>query len=346
MKKFQKIDFTSSTKYEDLNINFNVDEIYIDKSTIGKDEKEKLNFNFLAVGRSNEQAKKLISSLSNNKYFLTAHTNGVSLFKKLTISKRFLANFNNRAVKTWNDTFYTLEEPVEREQFGSRLLVIFSSIADLAFNASIDRRMFFKNFPKVAKYIPKNTYILRIADIGGVLGSFYLNSNADMDFENKVEALIRKIKLDYSIADEHTVLYGTSKGATGALYHGIKMGLNTLAVDPILSDVHYLENFNDLHFVEGVFPEYKQDKFSRLFEDNINKDLTNIKLVTSPNSEQFKYISELVLIPEVKLCSYIFSNPNIKGHTDIGENTLNFVTSMLNNMLYGIDIKTSLVTTY
>ncbi|TCT15148.1 hypothetical protein EDC51_10652 [Bibersteinia trehalosi] len=346
MQNFQKIDFTSNTKYEELNINFEVDEIYIDKSTIGKDEKEKLNFNFLAVGRANNEAKKLIAQLSNNRYFLTAHSNGVSLFKKFNNADDFLPNFNNKAVKTWNDTFYILEEPIEKEQSNSRLLVIFSSIADLPFNASIDRRMFFKNFPKVGKYIPKNTYILRIADIGGVLGSFYLNSNSDMQFENKIKDLIHKIQLENSISDKHTVLYGTSKGATGALYHGIKMGLNTLAVDPIISDVHYLEKFNDLHFVSDVFPESKQDKFAKLFTEYKDKDLTHIKLVTSPNSEQFNYISELILIPNIRLCSYIFSNPNIKGHTDMGEHTLNFVTSMLNNMLYDLEIRDSLSTTY
>ncbi|WP_041777572.1 XcbB/CpsF family capsular polysaccharide biosynthesis protein [Bibersteinia trehalosi] len=346
MQNFQKIDFTSSTKYEELNINFEVDEIYIDKSTIGKDEKEKFNFNFLAVGRTNDEAKKLIASLSNNRYFLTAHSNGISLFKKFTNADDFLPNFNNKAVKTWNDTFYTLEEPIEKEQSNSRLLVIFSSIADFPFNASIDRRMFFKNFPKVAKYIPKNTYILRIADIGGVLGSFYLNSNADMQFEEKVGNLIHKIQLELSISDENTVLYGTSKGATGALYHGIKAGLKALVIDPIVSDIHYIERFNDLHFVRGVFPESKQVKFTRLFEENKDKDLTNIKLVTSPNSEQFSYISDLILIPKLNICSYIFGNPNIKGHTDVGVHTLNFVTAMLNNMLYGIDIKSNLNTTY
>ncbi|WGE90851.1 hypothetical protein [Actinobacillus genomosp. 1] len=96
---------------------------------------------------------------------------------------------------------------------------------------------------------------------------FYLNSNADLQFENKVFKLIKKIQKECSALDEHTVLYGTSKGATGALFHGITMGLKTLAVDPIISDKHYLEKFNDLHFVNNVFPEYKQNKFAKLFDE-------------------------------------------------------------------------------
>ncbi|WGE90852.1 hypothetical protein [Actinobacillus genomosp. 1] len=40
MLDFFKIEFNDNTKYEELNIDFNAKEIYIDKSTIGKDEKE------------------------------------------------------------------------------------------------------------------------------------------------------------------------------------------------------------------------------------------------------------------------------------------------------------------
>ncbi|WP_025329006.1 XcbB/CpsF family capsular polysaccharide biosynthesis protein [Bibersteinia trehalosi] len=346
MQNFQKIDFTSNTKYEELNINFEVDEIYIDKSTIGKDEKEKFNFNFLAVGRTNDEAKKLIASLSNNRYFLTAHSNGISLFKKFTNADDFLPNFNNKAVKTWNDTFYILEEPIEKEQSGSRLLVIFSSIADLAFNASIDRRMFFKNFPDIANYIPQNTYILRIADLGGVLGSFYLNSNADIKFEEKIKDLILKIQLEYSISNEHTVLYGASKGATGAVYYGINMGLKALAINPIISDEYYINKFNDLHFVSNVFPESKKEKFIKLFSENSSKDLTNIKIITSPRLVDFPSLRDFLLIPQLKICTYIFNNPKIKSDKDIELHNMNFIIAMLNNMLYGIDTKNSLTTTY
>ena len=43
---------------------------------------------------------------------------------------------------------------------------------------------------------------------------------------------------------------------------------------------------------------------------------------------------------------YIFNNLEIKGHADVGPQTLNFVTAMLNNLLYDIQVKQNLVTTY
>lgn len=342
MLDFQHLNFFENTKFDDLVINLDVSEIYIDKSTIGANDQEKTNYNFLAVGRKNDEAKKVIATLSSNNFFLVEHKAGVSVFKKNTDSNEFLKNFKNPLVRTWNDTFYTLEKPVIDNVADMRLLVVFSSIADLPFNANIDRRMFFKNFPDVAKYIPKNTYILRIADIGGVLGGFYLNSHADMDFESKVQSLIRKIQLEHAILDEHTVLYGTSKGATGALYHGVKMGLKAVSVDPIISDEYYLEKYNDLHFVTNVFPISKQEKFNQLFAES--KNLRNIKLITSPQSENFKYICELLLVSELDVCSYIFNDHNITGSKSIEEHMLTFITTMLNNTLYNIDLKDNVLT--
>lgn len=223
---------------------------------------------------------------------------------------------------------------------------MFSSIADFPFNASLSRRMFFKNYSSIAKYIPKDAYILRIADLGGVLGSFYLNSNADPNFENKVQNIIRKIQMEKGINDTHTVFYGTSKGGTGALYHGLKMGMKTLSVDPIVSDDFYINKHNDLHFVEGAFPKYKETKFSEVMSELKYKQLSFIKIITSPNSEQFEYIRDIIFSENLSINKYIFNNPLIKTHPDVGKHTLSFSTTMLNNLLYNIDIDQSFTTEF
>lgn len=341
-----KIDFYEDTVFEKLDIDYGVDEIYIDKSAIGKNDDEKLIHNFLAVGRKNNDAKKLIAKLSSNAFYLVKHVNGVSVFKKFKDSNVFVNSFIDKDIKCWKDTFYTLDEPVSKGSNNGRLLVMFSSIADLPFNASVSRRMFFKNFSTISKYIPKNTYVLRIADVGGVLGGFYLNSNADPNFESKVQSLIRKVQKETGVPDNQVVLYGGSKGATGALYHGLKMNLKTLAVDPIVSDDFYIKTYNDLHFVEGAFPKYKQDKFNSLMSENKDKNLDFVKIITSPNSEQYSYIESIVLSRNITINSYVFSNPNIKTHSDVGKQTLNFATAMLNNLLYDVATDTSFISDF
>lgn len=346
MSGLLKIDFYEDTVFENLDIDYDVDEIYINKSSVGKNKDEKLIHNFLAVGRQNNAAKKLIAALSSHAFYLVKHTNGVSVFKNFKDSNVFINSFEDKNIKCWDDTFYTLDEPFSKGGSKKRLLVIFSSIADFPFNASISRRVFFKNFSTIAKYIPKNTYILRIADLGGVLGGFYLNSNADSNFENKVQNLIRKVQEDEGIADAQVVFYGGSKGATGALYHGLKMGIKTLAVDPIVSDEFYIKTYNDLHFVEGAFPCYKQEKFSNLMLENSNKKLNFIKVITSPNSEQYSYIQNIILSSNTTINNYIFSNPYIKSHPDVGKQTLNFATAMLNNLLYDVSMDTSFISEF
>lgn len=333
--------FDEHTVCDELNIDYGSNEIYIDKSKIGKNEKEKLLHNFLAVGRQNKEAKKLIARLSSNKFYLVQHSNGISLFKRFGKVALFKNSFSEHNINCWDNTFYTLDEPSARSNSTPRLLVVFSSIADFPFNASLSRRMFFKNYSSIAKYIPKNTYILRIADLGGVLGSFYLNSNADPNFENKVQNIIRKIQMEKGINDSHTVFYGTSKGGTGALYHGLKMSIKTLSVDPIVSDDFYINKHNDLHFVEDAFPEYKEAKFNELMSELNYKQLSFIKIITSPNSEQFEYIRDIIFSKNLSINKYIFNNPFIKTHPDVGKHTLSFTTTMLNNLLYNINIDQS-----
>lgn len=340
-----EIEFYDGMSFGDISIDFTCDSIYIDKSSVGKNEKERKDYNLLAVGRSNKVAKQLIANLANNGFFLTTHSNGISLFKKLKDHDSFANLFTDKDIEVWNKTFFTLEKP-EHLSEENRMVVVFSSIADFPLNASISRRMFFTNFQSIGKYIPKNTFILRIADLGGVLGSFYLNSNFDPHFEDKVQKLIMKIKSENNISNKHTVLYGVSKGATGALYHGIKMGLKTVAVDPIVSDSYYLEEHNDLHFVQDVFPRSKEEVFTELLKSNINKDMNNIKLVTSKNSEQYLYLNNIIISKNNSINTFIFDNPSIKTHSHVGGNTVNFVTSALNFLLYNTNINSDLVTTY
>ncbi|MGP5646297.1 XcbB/CpsF family capsular polysaccharide biosynthesis protein [Psychrobacter celer] len=341
------ISFNEHTLFNELNIDYRIDEIYIDKSTIGKSEKERLLHNFLAVARQNKEAKKLIAKLSSNQFYLVKHSNGVSVFKRFSNVEFFKTAFSDHNIKCWNNTFYTLDEPISYTSSTlHRLLVVFSSIADFPFNASLSRRMFFKNYSSIGKYIPRNTYILRIADLGGVLGSFYLNSNADPKFESKVQSIIRKIQMDKGINDNQTVFYGTSKGGTGALYHGLKMGIKTLSVDPIVSDDFYINKHNDLHFVEGAFPIYKDEKFSELMRELTNKKLSFMKIITSPNSEQFEYIRSNIFLKNLSINKYIFTNPSIKTHPDVGKHTLSFSTTMLNNLLYNINIDQSFTTEF
>lgn len=345
MSNICKIDFHGNTKLQDLALDFSCDEIYINKSTIGSTEKEKQSYNFLAVGRSNKVAKQLIIELANNGFFLVAHSKGISLFRKLSNYRSFSSSFSNNDIQVLNDTFFTLTIPKSLSE-KNRLLVIFSPAADAQYNASISRRMFFSNTENIDKDIPQNTYILRIPDMGGVLGCFYLNNKFDSNFEEKIQKLIEKIQIENDIPQENTVLYGNSKGATGALYYGIKTGLKTIAIDPIVSDRHFIDKHNDSYFTQGITEEHKENVFNELLKASRGKNLNNIKLITSKKSEQYTYIQEIVLSKNESINAFIFNHPMIKNHQDILGNTSNFTKCMLNFLLYDTSVNSGFTTIY
>lgn len=314
--------------------------LLVDRSKVGINETHRLKHNLLGLARSASHVRRLVSYLANNGFFLVDHANGVSRFEHLSDHSTFANFFNDDSVQLRDGMFYKVEKP-SLDVGPPRLLVVFSSIADHPLNASLSRRMFFKNFPTIAKYIPKNTYILRIADMGSILGSFYLNSIFDPHFAAKTQTLIQAIAQGLGVEHSDIVLYGASKGATGAFYHGVSGGYAAVAVDPIVSDQYYLHEMNDLHFVEGNFPFDKETVFSTLLKEV--EPRSPVHIVTSPSSEQYQYIERLLAnhhCPQ-SLMLYRFSNPNISTHTDVGPQTVNFVTAMINNLFYGIEGKGS-----
>ena len=318
-----------------INVELPSQTLMVDRSEVGPNDASRLKHNLLGLARSYPHVRELVSHLANNGFYLVAHKDGVSRFEHLSDPARFLQFFDDSSVQLRKELFYTLEKPSLTTDT-PRLLVVFSSIADFPLNASISRRMFFRNFPTIGKYIPSDTHILRIADVGSVLGSFYLNNNHDPGFADKIQDLIRFVVESLGIDKSNVVLYGASKGATATLYHGIVGGYSGIAVDPIVSDEYYLKKMNDAHFVEGKFPTYKEAVFSELLQAH---PITRpIHVVTSPSSEQYQHIDTLLKerLPAENLMLYEFCNPRITTHTEVGPNTINFVTAMLNNLFYGI----------
>ena len=165
------------------------------------------------------------------------------------------------------------------------------------------------------------------------MGSFYLNSNFDSKFESRIQLLIENISNEYSIKKNNIILFGSSKGGTGALYHGVIGGYNTVAVDPIVSDRYYIDKFNDLHFVQGGFPVDKDKKFFDLFKERY--DLMNINVITSQKSQQFEYINKIIT-KKSNINLFVFNNSNIKTHPDVGPQTLIFSTTLINSIYYNI----------
>ncbi len=312
-------------------INFKLDQIIFDKSELGETEQERIDYNLYANARKYPKVKDFVINLANNGFYMTAHSQGISTFSSISNIDKFseLAKIKKQR---FNNIFFDLEllNTNEKKQ---NLLVIFSSVADFPYNADISRRNFFPNFKSIYKYIPYNTNILRISDIGGVVGSFYLNNNFNLQVESNIQTLLKKIATDLSIAKENIVLYGVSKGGTASLYHGILGGYKCVAVDPIVCDEYHQKKHQDSHFTIGTFPESKKEKFKQLMNQNIHE---NVNIIYSKNSPIFKDIESIIKSNDKykKINYFNIEHPKIKDHPDVGPNTINILMLIINNLFY------------
>ncbi|AIY00861.1 hypothetical protein ART_1262 [Arthrobacter sp. PAMC 25486] len=241
-----------------------------------------------------------------------------------------------------NGVVYTLQAPQVATD-SPKLLVVFSSIHETMYTASL-MRYFTQNFASIQKYVAPETIVLRIADVGGIIGSFYLNNKYDPNNANSIQSLISSIVAKYSIKHESVVLYGGSKGATGALYHGLVGQYGVVAVEPIVNDEHYYATYDDLHFTKNTcFDRKKETEFLSVidaFRKRVEPcDRTRIAIVYSQRSPQRTYIEKHAIVPLAQYIRvYNSEHPNIKDHPDVARNAIPITLASINTLLYNLSL--------
>ncbi|WP_125705940.1 XcbB/CpsF family capsular polysaccharide biosynthesis protein [Lacticaseibacillus daqingensis] len=105
--------------------------------------------------------------------------------------------------------------------------------------ADYQQRMGISPFSRLQTWLVKNTLVLRLLDTNLTAGSFFRNTAGAPTFEADVAAVIARVRATYQIARTQTLLYGASKGATAAMYHGLKLGYRFIANDPIVDLTQY-----------------------------------------------------------------------------------------------------------
>lgn len=282
--------------------------------------------NLIGIVRKNPAFKPLLVALANHGFHLYVLRDGVSSFvrhRRIATLWKVVTSGDVQCNK--NNMFYKVNSPVDHQV--QKLVVVFSSIGSVMYTSSLNRH-FEQNFKSISKYIPENTAVLRIADMGGVVGSFYLNSHALPDHESHVSALIAQVTRDLGLTNDDVVLYGTSKGGTAATYYSLKDGYSAVAVDPILSDEHYVTTFQDSHFTLGTFPHTKQEKFSQMIQ-TVHAD-ADLSVVCSQRSPQFPVIEETLINPfRNRFTFFNAQNPKIKDHPDVGPFTLPYTLAQI-----------------
>lgn len=292
--------------------------------------------NFIQFARKDTQAKDVVVALANRGLMAYTLREGTTSFVHYErIPSLWTKVQEGEFSADENGLVYRIEQPLSGH-VATHLLVVFSSMAGKIYTPSMMRH-FEQNFASVQKYVPAGTAVLRIADLGGVVGAYYMNTNALPNNEDHVQSLVCRTMEMLSLRQQDVVLYGVSKGGTAALLHGIKGGFKVVSIDPILADEHYIVEWQDSHFTTGVFPEDKKDRFSRLFANFPKDRVSPISIVTSERSPQHPYIMNAIS-GEVGTRIAIFNslNPDISKHPDVGPKTLNLAVMLINSMMYGM----------
>lgn len=220
-----------------------------------------------------------------------------------------------------------------------RLVVVFSPMGPRAFDVSLNR-YFAAPYRSLGKFVPPGTGILRVGDVGGVKGAFYLDTTARPRNVDSISGFLHSFIEALGVPKGSTVLYGTSKGGTGGLYHSLRDGWNTVSVDPILGDAHYEVLQNDLHFTSGgIFPQSKERLFGEAVQKYANNQPENCAqvVITSDFSPQKSVISN-TLEPLIQgLTLYNSRNPKITDHPSVARSTLWAHAMLINGLLLGVD---------
>lgn len=105
-------------------------------------------------------------------------------------------------------------------------------------------------FDNFTRSLVKDTVVIRIADVNGVRGGFYVNSVNYMSYEQDLSEFLESMINLYSVDRNNVVLHGTSKGGVGALFYGAKHNLKSVSVDPVLDGEWVIKNQSNNHFTD------------------------------------------------------------------------------------------------
>ena len=297
--------------------------------------------NIIETARHNDDVKQKLILLSNAGFHVYVHRgNTSSLVHYKEIKNLWIpVKDNTYSISSDNIVYFFKRASCK---INEKLLVVFSQMPLKPYAASL-HRYFAKNFSTIDKYVGNNVSILRVADVGGITGAFYLNTICVPDNVERIIRLLSYIRNECCIKHEDVVLYGCSKGGTASLYYGLAEGFNLISVDPILNDDYYVSHKKDLHLIEGIFPEKKHVLFNNVIQSYLekNNDLS-INIITSQNSEQYPYIMDIIN-PILNFSTVANScNSNIKTHPDVGPNSIHMITSMINMALSGVKLSKGL----
>lgn len=244
-------------------------------------------------------------------------------------------------MEKYKNIHYNIELPIENEQYLSNKLIVFFMPADRMISTQAKLRMFGNSpWESLASSIAKNTYILRIADSNLISGSYYQNTINFPNYETSIQQLIQNTAYKYNISSGNIVMYGNSRGGTGALYHGLLGNYKVVAIDPVIDRRAWVEVKDVQHMFDLVDYNFSP-KINRLLEETtLSPD--KIKVLCSDTAFiTYPFVKQLNL-SKINLLNLNLTIPHVvdpfTSHAALIGKTVPLQLSLINQFLYEEDI--------
>lgn len=302
------------------------------------DPRLKAGSSLISIARRDPEVRAVVTDLAACGYFLYHSREGESRFvHRDRIPSLWKPVLDGSVSVSEDGIYYSFDSKISSNKI-RRLVVVFSGIASNPSSASL-HRYFEPNYRHLNGLTSADTGVLRIADVGGVVGSFYGATSDKPDNRLSVANLIDSFISAHNIERDNVCLVGSSKGATGAVLHGLALGLPFVAVDPILSDRYYETSMHDAHFTRGsVFFEPKQTLFSNLLKSGVMDRRRYAAFFTSPNSEQYGLVTDFASHFSGPVGVYSSVDPRIDGHPSVAGSVLGLTVSIVNGIIHGMPL--------
>ncbi|EIA19285.1 XcbB/CpsF family capsular polysaccharide biosynthesis protein [Listeria fleischmannii] len=285
--------------------------------------------NILELSRETQPILEMYKAILAHDYVLYMHAGQSSYFIR---RKDVHTIWQRKDLIQHGALFYSLEKiPPEKENklAPKRLVVIFSPMPakENYYSANIAHRCFTTSFASMQKHLVKNTIIMRIMDLNLSYGSHYINTFNYMEMESDVQSAIQFVMQSNHIVKEDVVLYGGSKGGTGALYHSFLGDFNSVTVDPIISTEQYNQE-NDLHYLR----DFRKRSILNDLMALSNKETSTKKIIFGYPLVSFNYNLYNQLSSNSVEIHNVFDS-SVHKHADISRHTVIEQITWINKLL-------------
>lgn len=298
------------------------------------------NLNLMHAARLDSRARGVLDAASKLGYYIYMGRRGETRLIQHERVRGLWQNVTEGQYQMTDEGIVYRFEPSEGPL--QRLVVVFSSMSADPFETSINRH-FVQSYPSLKKFLPPDTGVLRIGDLGGVKGAFYINTTYLPDNVQTVTDFIENFVQTHEVARERVVLYGPSKGGTGSLFHALHSGWHSVSVDPVTADEIYVKVYNDSHFTTGgIFPQTKEEAFDAVVESarvRADDEQWQRAIITSNHSPQKPYTDAHIAPIATRVSVLDSRNPKITGHPTVAANTMWAQVMVLNNVLMGYEYR-------